>query len=96
VPRPTRRWSFLLGVLLVVAGLALMAKPLVAGPTASGSTPSAAEVVAAAADDADCCRNDRRCVDFDPAPALGMLGIGGALMLVAAIAAGVPSSRRLG
>jgi hypothetical protein len=88
MPRPTRRWSFLLGAFLAVAGLAFMAKPLVAG-TPAGSSPRAV------ASDADCCRNDRSPVDFDPAPALGMLGVGGVLMLAAAIAVGTPAGRRL-
>jgi hypothetical protein len=84
MPRRTRRWSFLLGALLVVAGLAFMAKPLVAGT----STSTSISTPPVRSNDADCCRNERRSIDFDPAPALGMLGVGGVLMLAAAIAAG--------
>jgi hypothetical protein len=83
MPRRTRRWSFLLGALLVVAGLAFMARPLVA--SADGAAVLAAPVVT---NDADCCRNERHAIDFDPAPALGLLAVGGTLMLAAAIAAG--------
>jgi hypothetical protein len=99
MPRRTRRWSFVLGALLAVAGLALLAQPLVAGAATPSAVPLSASPASHpttdAASDAACCRTSRRGVDFDPAPALGMLGLGGVLMLAAAVAAGTPSARRL-
>jgi hypothetical protein len=97
MPRRTRRWSFLLGALLAIAGLALLAKPLVEAVPGSGVSVAslASGPVVDAASDASCCRSSREGIEFDPAPALGMLGVGGILMLAAAVAAGVPANRRL-
>src|SRR5262245_14905687 len=94
MPRRTRRWSFVFGVLLVLAGLALFAQPLIAGTgvAAPSARPLAVDEVVVS-DEAACCRVDRRRVEFDPAPAAGLLGIGGLMMLFAAVATGTSPRR---